>query len=61
MAKDVNPDVKNPNAEITVNKAKSEGFTPATNDAKVAKRTRDQVNRGFLQPKNFKTPKSKGV
>jgi hypothetical protein len=61
MAKDVQPDVNNPNAEITVNEAKREGFTPETNDAKVAKRTRDQVNRGFLNPKKFKTPRSKGV
>ena len=61
MAKDVTPDVKNPNAEISVNEAKKKGFTPETNDSKVAKRPRDQKNRGFLQPKSFKTPKSKGV
>ena len=61
MSVDVQPDVKNPNSEISVNEAKRAGFTPETNDSKVAKRTRDQKNRGFLKPKNFKTPKSKGV
>ncbi len=61
MAKGVNPDAKNPRAEVSVNEAKAEGLKPVKNDSKVAKRTRDQVNRGFLQPKNFKTPRSKGV
>jgi hypothetical protein len=59
MAIDVAPDVKNPNAEISVNEARSEGLKPEKNDAKVAKRTRDQENRGFLKPKNWKTKQDK--
>jgi len=51
MAVDVQPDVKNPNAEISVNKAKKEGFTPEVNDPKVAKRPKDMKNRGFLKPR----------
>ena len=47
----------NNDKEISVNEAKSEGFTPETNDSKVAKRPRDMKNRGFLKPKNFKTPR----
>jgi len=57
MAKGVKPDATNPNAEISVNKAKKEGFKPETNDAKVAKRPRDMKNRGFIKPKNFTTPR----
>tara|TARA_R110000796_G_scaffold127978_1_gene243395 strand:- start:592 stop:2514 length:1923 start_codon:yes stop_codon:yes gene_type:complete len=57
MAKDVQPDAKSPKAEISVNKAKKEGFKPDTNDTKVAKRPRDMKNRGFIKPKNFTTPK----
>jgi len=57
MAKDVQPDAKNPKAEISVNKGKKEGFKPVTNDTKVAKRPRDMKNRGFIKPKNFTTPK----
>lgn len=56
MAIDVQPDAKNPKAEISVNKAKKEGFKPETNDTKVAKRPRDMKNRGFIKPKNFTTP-----
>lgn len=48
MAKDVTPDATNPNAEISVNKAKKEGFTPEVNDPKVAKRPVDMPNRGFV-------------
>ena len=44
MAKDVQPDATNPNAEISVNKAKKEGFKPETNDPKVAKRPKDMPN-----------------
>ncbi len=43
------PDVKNPNAEISVNKAKKEGFKPEVNDKKVAKRPVDMPNNGFLK------------
>jgi len=48
MAKDVQPDATNPNAEISVNKAKKEGFKPETNDPKVAKRPKDMPNQGFV-------------
>lgn len=48
MAVDVKPDATNPNAEISVNKAKKEGFTPETNDPKVAKRPKDMPNQGFV-------------
>jgi len=51
MAKGVNPDATNPNAEISVNKAKKEGFTPEVNNPKVAKRPKDMKNRGFLKPR----------
>ena len=57
MAKGVQPDATNPKAEISVNKAKKEGFKPETNDDKVAKRPRDMKNRGFIKPKNFTTPR----
>ena len=49
MARGSFPDVKNPNAEITVNKAKKEGFKPEVNDKKVAKRPVDMPNKGFLK------------
>ena len=48
MAKDIQPDATNPNAEISVNKAKKEGFKPETNDPKVAKRPKDMPNQGFV-------------
>lgn len=48
MAKDVTPDATNPNAEISVNEAKREGFTPEVNDPKVAKRPVDMPNKGFV-------------
>jgi len=51
MAVDVKPDATNPKAEISVNKAKKEGFTPEVNDPKVAKRPRDMKNRGFIKPR----------
>jgi hypothetical protein len=59
MAVEVDPDVKNPNAEVSVNEAKKEGLKPVKNDPKVAKRPRDQKNRGFLEPKDFKTKQDK--
>ena len=59
MAVEVDPDVKNPNAEVSVNEAKKEGLKPVKNDPKVAKRPRDQKNRGFLKPKDFKTKQDK--
>ena len=48
MAVDVKPDATNPNTEISVNKAKKEGFKPETNDPKVAKRPKDMPNQGFV-------------
>ena len=59
MAIDVVPDVKNPNSEISVNEAKKDGLKPTKNDSRVAKRPRDQKNRGFLKPKDFKTKQDK--
>jgi len=49
MARGNFPDVKNPNAEISVNRAKKEGFKPEVNDKKVAKRPVDMPNNGFLK------------
>ena len=51
MAKDVNPDATNPRAEVSVNQARKEGFTPETNDPLVAKRPTDMPNEGFLKPR----------
>ena len=48
MAVDVKPDATNPNADVSVNKAKKEGFKPETNDPKVAKRPKDMPNQGFV-------------
>ena len=48
MAKGVKPDATNPNAEISVNKAKKEGFKPEVNDKKVAMRPKDMPNQGFV-------------
>ena len=48
MAKGVQPDATNPKAEISVNKAKKEGFKPEKNDSKVAKRPVDMPKKGFV-------------
>ena len=48
MAKGVKPDANNPKAEISVNKAKKEGFKPEVNDKRVAKRPKDMPNQGFV-------------
>ena len=48
---DVQPDTKNPNAEITVNKARREGLDPEVNDPLVAKRPIDMPNRGYKNPR----------
>ena len=48
MAKGVKPDATNPKAEISVNKAKKEGFKPEVNDKKVAMRPKDMPNQGFV-------------
>ena len=54
MAKEgaVGVDAKNPNAEISVNKAKKEGAELEVNDKKVATRPVDMPNEGFLNPRN---------
>jgi hypothetical protein len=44
----VTPDVGNPNAEVSVNKAKSEGVSLEVNPANVAKRPVDMPLQGFL-------------
>ena len=41
----------------SVSEAKRKGVDIETNDKKVATRPRDMENRGFLEPKNFTTPK----
>jgi len=51
MAKGVKPDATNPRAEVSVNKAKKEGFKPETNDKKVAQRPVDMPNKGFKNPR----------
>ena len=43
------PDVGNPNAEISVNKAKKEGFKPEVNAKEVAMRPTDMPNNGFVK------------
>jgi len=48
MGKGVKPDATNPQAEISVNKAKKEGFKPQVNDKKVAQRPKDMPNQGFV-------------
>ena len=45
---DIKPDVGNPNAEVSVNQAKRDGFTPDVNDSLVAKRPVDMPNKGFV-------------
>ena len=42
------PDVGNPNAEVSVNKAKKEGFKPEVNAKEVSKRPVDMPNKGFV-------------
>ena len=44
-------DVGNPNAEVSVNKAKKEGFKPEVNAKEVAKRPTDMPNNGFVNKK----------
>lgn len=51
MARNVNPDAKNPNAEVSVNRAKAEGLKPEVNDARVAKRPVDMPNNGYKNPR----------
>ena len=46
--KNLKPDVGNPNAEISVNKARKEGFKPEVNAKEVATRPTDMPNNGFV-------------
>ena len=45
------PNVGNPNAEVSVNKAKKEGFKPEVNAKEVAMRPTDMKNSGFVNKK----------
>ena len=49
--KGLNPDVGNPNAEVSVNQARKEGFKPEVNASDVAKRPTDMPNNGFVNKK----------
>jgi len=49
--KNLKPDVGNPNAEISVNKARKEGFKPEVNAKEVATRPTDMPNNGFVNKK----------
>jgi hypothetical protein len=53
MAKGVNvkPSVGNPKAEVSVNKAKKEGFKPQVNEKEVAMRPTDMKDNGFVNKK----------
>ena len=51
MSKRGRPDVGNPNAEVSVNKARTEGLKPQTNDPLVAKRPVDMPNNGYANPR----------
>ena len=44
-------DAGNPNSEVSVNKAKKEGFKPEVNAKDVAKRPTDMPNNGFVNKK----------
>jgi len=49
--KDINPDPKNPKSEISVNRARKDGFSPETNPKEVAKRPIDMPNKGYYKPR----------
>jgi hypothetical protein len=49
--KDINPDPKNPKSEISVNRARKDGFSPETNDKEVATRPIDMPNKGYYKPR----------
>ena len=49
--KNLKPDVGNPNAEVSVNKARKEGFKPEVNPKEVAMRPTDMPNNGFVNKK----------
>jgi hypothetical protein len=50
-SKGLKPDVGNPNAEVSVNKARKDGFKPEVNAKDVAKRPTDMPNNGFVNKK----------
>jgi hypothetical protein len=47
----VNPDPKNPRSEVSVNKARREGFKPEKNEKEVATRPIDMPNNGYKNPR----------
>ena len=49
--KNLKPNVGNPNAEVSVNKAKKEGFKPQVNEKEVAMRPTDMKDNGFINKK----------
>ena len=49
--KNLKPNVGNPNAEVSVNKARKEGFKPEVNAKEVATRPTDMPNNGFVNKK----------
>jgi len=49
--KGLNPDVGNPNAEVSVNRVKKEGFKPEVNAKEVAMLPKDMPNNGFVNKK----------
>jgi hypothetical protein len=49
--KNLKPSVGNPNAEVSVNKAKKEGFKPQVNEKEVAMRPTDMKDNGFVNKK----------
>ena len=49
--KNLKPNVGNPKAEVSVNKAKKEGFKPQVNEKEVATRPTDMPNNGFVNKK----------
>ena len=50
-SKNLKPNVGNPNAEVSVNKARKEGFKPEVNAKEVATRPTDMPNNGFVNKK----------
>ena len=53
-AKGVKPDATNPNAEVSVNQARKDGFKPEVNEKEVAKRPVDMPNNGFIKKRGRK-------
>jgi hypothetical protein len=49
--KNLKPSIGNPNAEVSVNQAKKEGFKPEVNAKEVAMRPTDMPNNGFVNKK----------